>query len=178
MNAIALKRNMHSALGQLTDGRLLRQFAYSDGRWTHAADGASFEVRDPFSGEHLAHVASLGADETTAAIDAAERALPAWKALAPQERAARLRTWFELIKAAREDLALLMTLEQGKPLAESRGEIDYAASFVEWFAEEGKRLGAESPVSHLPGAQMLVTREPSGNCNATVCCAMRCVRCW
>ena len=160
--AIASKRTPPSPLGRLADGRLLRELAYIDGRWTGAHDAASFAVRDPFSGEILAHVASLGALEAKQAVDAATRAFPVWKALLPQERAARLRKWHELILAAREDLALIMTLEQGKPLAESRGEIDYAASFVEWYAEEGKRLNAESVTSHLPGAQMLVSREPLG----------------
>ncbi|WP_158817466.1 NAD-dependent succinate-semialdehyde dehydrogenase [Methylocapsa sp. S129] len=158
----ALKRDIHPALGYLSDGRLLREFAYIDGRWTQALDAASFEVRDPFSGQVLAHVASLGADDATRAVDAAARALCAWQTLAPQERAARLRAWYDLVCAAREDLALLMTLEQGKPLDESRGEIDYAASFIEWYAEEAKRLNAEGVTSHLPGAQMLVSREPLG----------------
>lgn len=160
--AISVKRDVHPALERLADGRLLRELAYIDGRWTSAPDAAAFAVRDPFSGAALAHVASLGPKETARAVDAAARAFPLWKALTPQERAGKLRRWHDLILAAREDLALLMTLEQGKPLAESRGEIDYAASFVEWYAEEGKRLNAESVTSHLPDAQMLVSREPLG----------------
>ena len=107
-------------------------------------------------------MARLGAAEADRAIAAAEAAFPAWRALLPQERAARLRNWFDRIRAANEDLALLMTLEQGKPLAESRGEIDYGAGFVEWFAEEAKRLNVESVTSHLPGAEMMVRREPLG----------------
>lgn len=160
--AISVKPDTHPALKGLADGRLLRELAYVDGRWTSAPDAASFPVRDPFSGAVLAHVASLGPKETSRAIDAAARAFPLWKALTPQERAGKLRSWYDLIRAAREDLALLMTLEQGKPLSESRGEIDYAASFVEWYAEEAKRLNAESVTSHLPDAQMLVSREPLG----------------
>ncbi|CAM5761811.1 NAD-dependent succinate-semialdehyde dehydrogenase [Labrys miyagiensis] len=160
--ATAFKRSSHPTLGHLADGQLLRELAYVDGRWTQAQDAAGFAVDDPFSGRTLAHVASLGTEETGLAIDAAQRAFPSWAARAPQERAALLRAWYELILAAREDLALLMTLEQGKPLAESRGEIDYAASFVEWYAEEGKRVNAESITSHLPGAYMQVTREPLG----------------
>ncbi|GLS20444.1 NAD-dependent succinate-semialdehyde dehydrogenase [Labrys miyagiensis] len=160
--AAALKRSSHPGLGRLADGRLLRELAYVDGRWTQASGAASFAVNDPFSGETLTHVASLGAEETGRAIDAAQRAFPAWASLAPQERADRLRAWYELMLAAKEDLALLMTLEQGKPLGESRGEIDYAASFVEWYAEEGKRANAESVTSHLPGAHMQVSREPLG----------------
>lgn len=158
----ALKRDFHPALGRLSDGRLLRELAYVDGRWTQAPDAASFEVRDPFSGQVLARVAGLGTEDASRAVDAAARALPAWQGLRPQERAARLRAWYDLVLAAREDLALLTTLEQGKPLDEGRSEIDYGASFIEWYAEEAKRLNAESVTSHLPGAQMLVSREPLG----------------
>jgi aspartate-semialdehyde dehydrogenase len=140
----------------------LRELAYIDGRWTQGAGAASFEVCDPSTSAVLAHVASLSADEATRAVDAASRAFPVWRALTPEDRACHLRAWCDLVRAARDDLALLMTLEQGKPLAESRGEIDYAASFIEWYAEEGKRLNAESVTSHLPGAQMLVAREPLG----------------
>ncbi|QEN91005.1 NAD-dependent succinate-semialdehyde dehydrogenase [Labrys sp. KNU-23] len=162
MIATALKQTGHPALGRLNDRRLLRELAYIDGRWVQGRQAASFELRDPGSGTLLAHIASLGAEETGRAVDAAARAFPAWKALSPQDRAARLRAWHQLILAAREDLALLMTLEQGKPLAESRGEIDYGASFVEWYAEEAKRVNAESVTSHLPGAHMQVSREPLG----------------
>ncbi|MDZ5448595.1 NAD-dependent succinate-semialdehyde dehydrogenase [Labrys sp. ZIDIC5] len=162
MIATALKQVGHPALGRLNDRRLLRELAYIDGRWVQGRQAASFELRDPGSGAILAHIACLGAEETGRAVDAAARAFPAWKALPPQERATRLRAWHQLILAAREDLALLMTLEQGKPLAESRGEIDYGASFVEWYAEEAKRVNAESVTSHLPGAHMQVSREPLG----------------
>ncbi|MGN6305113.1 MAG: NAD-dependent succinate-semialdehyde dehydrogenase [Mesorhizobium sp.] len=152
----------HDALDRLTDRRLYRELAYLDGHWTAGAAGGSFEVTDPASGATVAFVASLDAGQTGKAIDAASRAFPAWKALPPRERSKILRNWFDLIVAAKEDLALLMTLEQGKPLAESRGEIDYAASFVEWYAEEAKRVNAESVTSHLPGAEMIVRREPLG----------------
>ena len=104
----------------------------------------------------------MGADETRAAIDAAQAAFGLWRALAPQERSKILRSWFDLIVSNREDLAIIMTLEQGKPVAELRGEIDYAASFVEWFAEEAKRLEGEMPASHLPNRLMTVRREPIG----------------
>src|SRR4051794_55883 len=97
---LAVKRDTHPALGDLRDGRLLRELAYIGGRWTHAADAASFPVRDPFSGVVLAHVASLGPGEATRAVDAAERAFPAWKALTPQQRAGKLRAWYELILAS------------------------------------------------------------------------------
>jgi aspartate-semialdehyde dehydrogenase len=152
----------HLALSRLADPRLLRENAYIGGRWTAGPAGAVFDVRDPASGRRLARVASLGPEGATLAVDAAARAFLTWKALLPQERAETLRAWHGLIKAAREDLALLMTLEQGKPLAESRGEIDYAASFVAFYAEEGMRLNAESVTSHLPGAAMMVSREPVG----------------
>ncbi|EJC72285.1 NAD-dependent aldehyde dehydrogenase [Rhizobium leguminosarum bv. trifolii WSM2012] len=162
MTAVFARPAFHDALSQLADRHLLRDLAYVGGRWIAGAAGKSFEVTDPASSVTLAWVASLGAEETAAAIDAASQALAAWRAMLPQSRAAILRKWFELMLAAREDLALIMTLEQGKPLAEARGEIDYAASFVEWYAEEGKRLNAESVTSHLPGAEMLVRREALG----------------
>jgi aspartate-semialdehyde dehydrogenase len=162
MSAHFASPKRHDAVGRLSDRRLLRELAYVGGAWTAGAGGRSFEVTEPASGESLAWVASLGADETGAAIDAAAAAFPGWKGLLPQQRAAILRRWFELIVSSRDDLALLMTLEQGKPLAESLGEIHYAASFVEWYAEEAKRLSAEGVASHLPSAEMIVRREPVG----------------
>lgn len=152
----------HDALDGLADRRLHRELAYVGGHWTAGDAGENFEVTDPATGESLAWVASLGEAETGRAIEAASAALSGWQAMLPQERGAVLRAWFELIKAARDDLALLMTLEQGKPLRESLGEIDYAASFVEWYAEEARRVNAESVTSHLPGAEMMVRREPLG----------------
>ena len=159
---VLLEGDTHPALSRLRDPRLLREMAYIDGRWIAAAGDARFEVTDPATGLNVAHVSRLGADAATQAVDAAARALPAWKALLPQERAERLRAWHGLILEARDDLALIMTLEQGKPLPESLGEIAYAASFVEWYAEEAKRLNVESVTSHLPGAEMLVRREALG----------------
>ncbi|EJC83693.1 NAD-dependent aldehyde dehydrogenase [Rhizobium leguminosarum bv. trifolii WSM2297] len=162
MTAVFARPAFHDALSQLADRHLLRDLAYVGGRWIAGAAGKSFGVTDPASSATLAWVASLGAEETETAIDAASEAFSAWRAMLPQHRAAILRKWHELMLAAREDLALIMTLEQGKPQAESRGEIDYAASFIEWYAEEGKRLNAESVTSHLPGAEMLVRREALG----------------
>jgi len=159
---VPVKADTHPALSRLRDPRLLREMAYIDGRWTAAAGDARFEVNDPATGLNVARVSRLGADAARQAVDAAARALPAWKALLPQERAERLRAWYALILEARDDLALIMTLEQGKPVPESRGEISYAASFVEWYAEEAKRLNVESVTSHLPGAEMLVRREALG----------------
>ena len=162
MTAIFARPAYHEALTRLDDRHLLRDLAYVNGRWVAGREGHSFQVTDPASSATLAWVASLDADETGAAVDAAAAAFPRWRAMLPQERAVILRRWHDLMLAAKEDLALLMTLEQGKPLAESRGEIDYAASFLEWYAEEGKRVNAESVTSHLPGAEMIVRREPLG----------------
>jgi aspartate-semialdehyde dehydrogenase len=159
---VPVKGDTHAALSQLRDPRLLREMAYIDGRWTAAAGDARFEVNDPATGLTVARVSRLGAEAAGQAVDAAARALPDWKALLPQERAERLRAWHALILDALEDLALIMTLEQGKSLAESRGEIAYAASFVEWYSEEAKRLNVESVTSHLHGAEMLVRREALG----------------
>jgi len=162
MSAHFARQQRHEALDRLSDRRLYRELAYVGGHWTASATASSFEVTDPASGASLAFVAALDESQTTDAISAAAEAFPAWRALLPQERARLLRNWYELIIAAREDLALLMTLEQGKPLKESRGEIDYAASFIEWYAEEARRLNVEGVTSHLPGAEMSVRREPLG----------------
>jgi aspartate-semialdehyde dehydrogenase len=162
MSAHFARSHRHEALDRLADRRLLRELAYVDGHWTASEAAESFEVTDPATGATVAFVAALDAGQTTKAIDAAARAFPAWRSLLPQERSKILRKWFELIVAAKDDLALLMTLEQGKPLKESLGEIDYAASFVEWYAEEAKRLNAESVTSHLTNAEMMVRREPLG----------------
>lgn len=152
----------HPGLARLADRRLLRQLSYIGGRWTAAPDGETFPVTDPATGALVAQVAALGAGEATQAIEAAHAAFPKWKALLPQERAVLLRRWHAATLAAAEDLALLMTLEQGKPLAESRGEIAYAADFIAYYAEEALRVNAEGVISHLPGAQMSLSREPVG----------------
>lgn len=162
MSAHFARPNIHPELDRLSDRRLLREHAYMAGRWTRAPGGATIEVRDPANGLTLAFVASLGADETAAAIDAAARAFPAWSARLPQERSAILMRWHDLILAARDDLALLMTLEQGKPLAESLGEIDYAASFVGFYAEEAKRVTVEGVASPFADAETKVSRVPLG----------------
>lgn len=151
-----------NALDRLRDPRLLRELAYVDGKWIAGRDAATVAVDDPATGDVIARVASLDLAAVDMAINAARRAFSAWRDRLPQERSAILRRWFDLIIAAKDDLALIMTLEQGKPLKESRGEIDYAASFVEWYAEEAKRLNAESVTSHLSGAEMIVRREPLG----------------
>lgn len=162
MSAHFARPHRHEALDRLADRRLLRDLGYVGGHWTAGNSAASFEVTDPATGATVAFVAALDAGQTVQAIDAASRAFPAWRTGPPQERSRILRKWFDLVVAARDDLALLMTLEQGKPLKESLGEIDYAASFIEWYAEEAKRLNAESVASHLPNAEMTVRREPLG----------------
>ncbi|MFI5411045.1 NAD-dependent succinate-semialdehyde dehydrogenase [Kaistia sp. UC242_56] len=162
MAAVFARTAFHDALARLRDPHLLRDLSYVGGRWVAGRDGASFKVTDPASGVPLAWVASLDGEQTGEAISAAASAFPSWRDQLPQQRAAILRTWHGLMLEAREDLALLMTIEQGKPLAESRGEIDYAASFLEWYAEEGKRLNAENVTSHLPDAEMIVRREALG----------------
>jgi len=149
-------------LARLSDPRLLREFAYIGGEWTGNANGRTFAVTDPASDAWLASVPALGAEEAGHAIDAAEAAFPAWAGLLAQERAAALKRWHDLIVAAADDLALIMTLEQGKPLSEARGEIAYAASFVAYYAEEAKRLSIETVQPHLKDAEFEMRREPLG----------------
>ncbi|MDR1076932.1 MAG: NADP-dependent succinate-semialdehyde dehydrogenase [Xanthomonadaceae bacterium] len=145
---------------------LFRQQAYIDGQW-HAADGgATIEVTNPATGKPLGTVPKMGTAETRRAIEAAQRAWPEWRALTAQERSRILRYWFDLMMANQEGLALLMTLEQGKPLAESRGEIAYAASFIEWFAEEGKRAYGDTIPAPSRDRRIVVVREPIGICAA------------
>nr|HQV13742.1 aldehyde dehydrogenase family protein [Denitromonas sp.] len=151
---------------KLTDASLLKQQCYINGEWTPADNGKTFAVENPATGELLAHVPSAGADETRRAIDAARLAQPAWRAKTAGERARILRRWYELLLANQEDLAQLMTAEQGKPLVESRGEIAYAASFIEWFAEEGKRIYGDIIPPHHTDKRVLVTKEPIGVCVA------------
>ena len=156
------RRERASGLDLLQDARLHREFAYVDGAWTTSASGRLIAVTDPAGGDWLGNVPALSAAESEAAIAAAWRAFPGGATRLPQERSRLLRAWFEQIMAHREDLAILMTLEQGKPLSESRGEIDYAASFVEFYAEEAKRANIENVTSHLPNAAMSVRRQPMG----------------
>ncbi|MBO1040761.1 NAD-dependent succinate-semialdehyde dehydrogenase [Brucella pituitosa] len=162
MNAVLDHPIQHDGLNRLRDKHLFRELGYIDGRWVAGEKAETFAVVDPATGRRLARVASLSEAQTMLAIDAAEKAFPEWRNKLPQQRAAILRRWYELVLANREDLALLMTLEQGKPLDESCGEIDYGAAFIEWFAEEAKRLNGETITSHLPNAEMLVRREALG----------------
>jgi aspartate-semialdehyde dehydrogenase len=151
-----------SARDEISDKRLLRSFSFVDGRWVGAGDGATLAVTDPATGARIGDIASLTDADSRAAIDAAAAAFPGWSATLPQARAALLRRWFELILENREDLAHIMVLEQGKPLSEARGEIDYAASFVEYYAEEAKRPNIEGVTSHLPDAEVELWLEPVG----------------
>jgi aspartate-semialdehyde dehydrogenase len=151
-----------SARDEISDKRLVRSFSFIGGRWVGASDGATLPVTDPATGARIGDIASLTAENSRAAVDAAAAAFPGWSTALPQERAAHLRKWFELILENREDLARIMVLEQGKPLSEARGEIDYAASFVEYYAEEAKRPNIEGVTSHLPDAEMELWLEPVG----------------
>lgn len=150
----------------LNDPSLLRQQAYIDGQWCDADDGAAVAVANPATGERLGSVPHMGAAETRRAIDAAAAAWPAWRRKTAKERAAILRRWSDLMLANADDLALLMTAEQGKPLAESKGEIAYAASFFEWFGEEAKRIAGDTLASPWPDRRIVVTKEPVGVCAA------------
>ncbi|CDM42298.1 NADP-dependent succinate-semialdehyde dehydrogenase [Ectopseudomonas oleovorans] len=147
---------------QLNDPDLLRHQAYIDGKWCDAPDGSATEIFNPANDQSLGFVPNLGADETRRAIEAAQAAQPAWRALTAKERAARLRKWYELMLANQEDLARIMTAEQGKPLTEARGEVLYAASFIEWFAEEAKRVYGDTIPGHQPDKRLIVTKEPIG----------------
>src|SRR5271154_2962005 len=147
---------------KLADPGLLREQCFIDGVWAAADDGAVLKVENPATGQVLGAIPKRGASETRRAIAAADAALPAWRARTAKERAVLMRRWFDLISSHQEDLATLMTAEQGKPLAESRGEILYAASFIEWFAEEGKRLYGDVIPSHQNDKRILVLRQPVG----------------
>ncbi len=143
---------------------LFKQAAYIDGRWCDSAD--MVDVFNPANGERLGGVPRLGADETRAAIAAAEKAFPAWRDRLAKERSQILRKWFDLINEHADDLARMMTLEQGKPLSESRGEVAYAASFVEWFAEEAKRVYGDTIPTPGKDRRLMVIRQPVGVCAA------------
>jgi succinate-semialdehyde dehydrogenase/glutarate-semialdehyde dehydrogenase len=151
---------------QLKETNLLKSQGYIDGKWVAADSGAVREVRNPATGELLASVPDAGAAEARRAIEAAQRAFPAWRARTAEDRGRVLRRWFELMMSHQDDLARLMTSEQGKPLSEARGEIVYAASFIEWFAEEGRRVYGDVIPSPWPDKRIVVTREPVGVCAA------------
>jgi succinate-semialdehyde dehydrogenase/glutarate-semialdehyde dehydrogenase len=145
----------------LSDAQLFRQACLVDGHWIDTAE-AWIDVDDPATGETIGRVPKLGAAAAEDAVAAAERAMPAWAALTAKERATVLRRWFDLIIAHQEPLARILTREQGKPLAEAKGEIAYAASFIEWFAEEAKRVYGDVVPGHLPGKRIVVLKQPIG----------------
>ena len=150
----------------LNDLQLLKSLAYVDGAWCGADGGATFPVTNPAGGALLAVVPDMGVAETRRAIAAADAAWPAWRGKTAKERAAILRKWFELMLAHADDLALLMTSEQGKPLAEAKGEVAYAASFVEWFAEEAKRVYGDTIPATQADKRLIVVKQPIGVCAA------------
>jgi succinate-semialdehyde dehydrogenase/glutarate-semialdehyde dehydrogenase len=151
---------------KLKDNSIFRKQCLIDGDWANADSGETIAVRNPATGQTLGSVPKMGAAETRRAIDAANAALPGWRAKTAGERAKLLRRWYELLLENQDDLGLLMTSEQGKPLAEAKGEIAYAASYLEWFAEEGKRAYGEIVPPNVAGRRILVTREPVGVCAA------------
>jgi succinate-semialdehyde dehydrogenase/glutarate-semialdehyde dehydrogenase len=150
----------------LNDRFLLRRQGFVDGAWIDADSGGTFAVHNPASGELVAMVAALGVNETRRAIDAAAKAQPAWAALSAKQRAAPMQRWFDLMMAHQDELAALMTEEQGKPLAEAKGEIAYGASYLEWFAEEGKRVYGDVIPSAASDRRIIVLKQPIGVCAA------------
>src|SRR5258708_38006590 len=152
---------------QLKDAKLFRQQGYIDGAWLDADARATINVTNPANGAVIGTIPKMGAAETRRAIDAAGAALPAWRAKLPKERANILRKWFELMIANTDDLGLLMTTEQGKPLAEAKAEIAYAASFIEWFAEEAKRIYGDVIPQHQGDKRLVVIKQPIGVCGLT-----------
>ena len=150
----------------LSDAPLLRELCLIDSHWVSAADGATTPVNNPATGATIAHVPKMGAKETRQAIEAAERALPAWRGRTAKERSVLLRKWHDLMLANVDDLGKLMTAEQGKPLAEAKGEVAYAAGFIEWFAEEAKRVYGDTIPSPWEDRRLVVIKESIGVCAA------------
>ncbi|MES9876058.1 MAG: NADP-dependent succinate-semialdehyde dehydrogenase [Candidatus Sedimenticola sp. PURPLELP] len=151
---------------KLSDSALFRQQCYINGNWANAADGSVLDVTNPANGTLLGTTPNMGATETRSAIEAAAAALPGWRGMTAAERGVILRRWNDLVLEHREDLAQLMTAEQGKPLAESRGEVAYGASFIDWFAEEGKRIYGDTIPQHMADKRILVLKQPVGVCAA------------
>ena len=151
---------------ELKDPKLLRNQCYVDGQWIDAEGGKTLAVTNPATGELLGTVPNMGATETRRAIEAANAAWPAWRSKTAKERSQVLRKWAELMMANQEDLAIIMTAEQGKPLVESRGEIAYAASFLEWFAEEARRVYGDTIPGHQADKRIVVIKQPVGVCAA------------
>lgn len=146
----------------ISDKALLKSKAYINGEWVAGDDGSTFAVTNPATGEVVAEVSSCGSDETRRAIDAANAAMVAWRKRSVKDRAGVLRKWFNLMMDAQEDLAQIMTAEQGKPLAEARGEVAYGASYIEWFAEEGKRVYGDTLPAPSDDKRIVVIKQPVG----------------
>jgi len=163
MNAVVKDR---AAIPALKDSQLFRDRAYVNGAWVEADSKKRFDVDNPAEGTVLGSVPDMGAAETRRAIEAANAALPGWRALPAKERSRLLRKWFDLMIANAEDLALILTTEQGKPLAEAKGEIVYGASFVEWFAEEAKRVYGDVIPSPTNDRRLIVIKQAIGVCAA------------
>src|SRR4030095_3195574 len=153
-------------LPSLADGALLKTEAYIAGEWTPASSRGRFVVINPADGIELAEVANCKGAEAQRGVAAARAALPGWRAKTAKERAAAMRRWFDLIVVHQEDLAKLMTAEQGKPMTESRGEVTYGASFIEWFAEEAKRVYGDTIPTIADDKRLMVWKEPVGVCAA------------
>ncbi|MBE9558269.1 MAG: NADP-dependent succinate-semialdehyde dehydrogenase [Proteobacteria bacterium] len=151
---------------QLKDKSLFRQQCYIDGAWVDADGGETINVNNPATGDILGAVPKMGADETRRAIEAANAAWPAWRARTAKQRGDIIRRWYELMLENQDDLGMLMTLEQGKPLPEAKGEVAYAASFLEWFAEEGRRAYGDVIPPHMADRRVVVIKEPIGVCAA------------
>ena len=147
---------------QLKDSKLFRQQLYINGKWVDSDDGSTVNVDNPATGEILGTIARGGTAETRRAIEAAQKVMPAWNRRTAKERGDILRRWYELMHEHVDDLGMIMTLEQGKPLAEAKGEIAYAADYVEWFAEEGKRVYGDTIPSHAPDKRIVVIKQPIG----------------
>ena len=159
---LTTSQNDRVATLPLKDKRLFRQQCYVDGQWIDATDGAVFPVENPADSSVLGTVPSLGVAETRRAIGAAERAWDSWRAFSAQERSAMLTRWAELCLEHRDDLATIMTLEQGKPLAESKGEITYGTSFIQWFAQEARRVYGDVISSNRRDQRIVVIKQPVG----------------
>ncbi len=157
--------NEHFSI-KLKDQKLFRQQCYIDGQWMDADGKQTIPVSNPATGASIGSIPKMGAGEARRAIEAADKALPAWRAKTAKERANILRKWFDLMMANQDDLALIMTSEQGKPLAEAKGEIAYGASFIEWFAEEGKRIYGDVIPQHQSDKRIVVIKQPVGVCAA------------
>jgi len=150
----------------LKDPSLFKEDAFIHGQWTKAATGERFVVNNPATNEHIADVANVDIAQAERAIGAANAALPEWRSKTGKERANLMRKWFELITEHASDLATLMTLEQGKPLVEAIGEVSYGASFIEWFAEEAKRVAGAIPSTTWSDKRLMVLKQPIGVCVA------------